>query len=161
MLRATVLLSLLAGPALAQGIEVRDAYAFSPRPGAPTGGAYMVIVNLGEADRLLSASSPAAEHVLLHDSVEDENGVMRMEEAEAGLPVPAGGELALLRGGSHVMLMGITDPLRDGETLPLVLTFEKAGEVAVEVPVDQSRLTEPDAPATEPGAASHEAHEGH
>lgn len=80
MLRAALLLLLSASPALAQGIEVRDAYAFSPRPGAPTGAAYMVIVDGGEADRLLSASSPAAEHVMLHDSAEAE-GVMRMEEA--------------------------------------------------------------------------------
>ena len=155
MLRAALVLLLTAPAALAQDIAVRDAYAFSPRPGAPTGAAYMVIVNEGEADRLLSASSPAARHVMLHDSAEAE-GVMRMEEAETGFEVPEGGELELLRGGRHVMFMGITEPFYDGGTVPLVLTFEKAGEVEVEVPVDQSRLTEP-APADE-DAAGHEGH---
>ena len=156
MLRAALVLLLSAPAALAQGIEVRDAYAFSPRPGAPTGAAYMVIVNEGEGDRLLSASSPAAEHVMLHDSTEEE-GVMRMEEAEAGFEVPAKGELALVRGGRHVMFMGINEPFEDGGTVPLVLTFERAGEVAVEVPVDQSRLTEP-VPEDDEGAPGHEHH---
>ena len=149
MLRAALVLLLAAPPALAQGIEVRDAYAFSPRPGAPTGAAYMVIANAGGADRLLSASSPAARHVVLHDSVE-EGGVVRMEEARAGIEVPAGGELALVRGGAHLMFMGITDPFEDGATVPIVLSFERAGEVAVEVPVDQSRLAGPAAAPAAP-----------
>lgn len=135
---AGLLLALLPAPALAEGITVRDAYAVSPYPGAPTGAAYLVIDNPGPADRLLSASSPAAAHVLLHASVEAE-GVLRMEEAAEGLELPAAGELALAPGGAHVMLMGLAEPLEDGATLPLVLTFEAAGEVAVEVPVDFSR----------------------
>ena len=157
MLRTALFLILAASPALAQEIEVRDAYAFSPRPGAPTGAAYMVIVNEGEADRLLSAASPAAEHVMLHDSAEAE-GVMRMEEAEAGFEVPEAGELELLRGGRHIMFMGITEPFKDGGTVPLVLTFERAGEVTVEVPVDQSRLTEPALEPADEGATDHEGH---
>lgn len=51
------------------------------------------------------------------------------------------------------MFMGITEPFEDGGTLPLLLTFETAGEIAVEVPVDQSRLTEP-----APEATGHEGH---
>lgn len=148
MRRLALLLATAATPALAEGPAVRDAYAVAPYPGAATGAAYLVIDNTGPADRLLSAASPAASHVMLHQSVE-QDGVMTMEQASEGFDLPEGGALALEPGGLHVMLMGLAEPLEDGATLPLVLTFEQAGEVAVEVPVDFSKR---------PGAQGHEGH---
>lgn len=141
MLRAALAaLCLAAAPALADGPEIADPYALVTRPGAPTGTAYMLIRNHGTtADRLVGASSPAAEQVVLHVSVE-EDGVSRMEAVEEGLDLPAGGELRLERGGTHLMFLGITDPFEDGDMVPVTLLFETAGEVAVEVPVDLSRL---------------------
>ena len=43
------------------------------------------------------------------------------------------------RGGDHVMLMGLNDGLDAGETVKITLTFEKAGEIVVDVPVDNDR----------------------
>lgn len=151
MRRLALLLAIAATPALADGPAIRDAYAVAPYPGAATGAAYLVIDNPGPADRLLSAASPAASHVMLHESVE-QGGVMAMEQAPEGFDLPQGGALALEPGGLHVMLMGLAEPLEDGATLPLVLTFETAGEVAVEVPVDFSRR---------PGARPADDHGGH
>lgn len=154
MLRAALAALLLAAsPAWAQDIGVHDAYAFSALPGGPTGAAYMLIHNHGsEPDRLVGARSPAAEAVELHTSAEDENGVVRMRPVEGGLELRAGSVLLLSRGGAHLMMMGLTDPLEDGEVIPMTLIFEKAGEIAVEVPVDRSRL----AGAADEGAEVHD-----
>lgn len=132
-------------PAFAQGIEVHDAYARSSGPTAPTGAAFMVIHNMGETDdRLIAARSEAAERVELHTHLSDENGLMQMRKIEGGIAIPAGGAAALERGGDHVMFLGLTAPFVAGETVPLVLLFEQAGEIAIDVPVDNDRAPEED-----------------
>lgn len=138
--RLLALLGLLpGGPLLAGDIEIIDPYARASRPGAPTGAIFMSIQNAGTiADRLVAAKSPAAAVVQIHTHIE-ESGIMKMREVEAGIPVPAGGTHTLSRGGDHVMLMGVTQDLVDGETVPLTLVFEIAGEVVIAVPVDNAR----------------------
>jgi periplasmic copper chaperone A len=49
--------------------------------------------------------------------------------------IPAGGRLAMHPGGAHIMLLGLTQALRPGDTVPLVLIFQRAGPVAVEAVV--------------------------
>ncbi|MBP1805775.1 copper chaperone PCu(A)C [Rubellimicrobium aerolatum] len=143
---ALLALLLPAAPALAGDIGIHDPYALATTPQATTGSAYMMIHNHGDAgDRLLGASSPAAERVELHESRE-EDGVMRMTPVEGGLPIPADGELELRRGGVHLMLMGLTRPFADGDVIEVTLTFERTGDMTFRVPVDLDRLTG-DAPA--------------
>ncbi|EYD72088.1 Copper metallochaperone, bacterial similar to Cox17 protein [Rubellimicrobium mesophilum DSM 19309] len=148
MLRAALAALLLAAPpALADEghIEIHGAYAISPTPQSTTGAAYMMIHNhASEPDHLLSVASPAAGKVQVHDSSEVD-GVMRMEPLAEPLEIPAGSVAMLQRGGTHLMFMGLADPWEDGESIPVTLTFEHAGEVTVDVPVDLSRLA--DAPA--------------
>ena len=118
-------------------ILVEDAYARASNMMA--GAAFMTITNTGDADdRLLSAASAAAERVELHTHVMD-GDVMRMIEVEEGFAIAAGETHALARGGDHVMFMGLAAPFEDGATVEVTLTFEQAGEVVVEIPVDQSR----------------------
>lgn len=134
--RLAALLALLAGPASSQEIEVGDAFVYAARPGAPAAAAYMTIANPGgKPDRLLSAASPVAAEAQLHESVTDADGVARMVPRPDGIAVPAGGEVALARGGLHVMLMGLDGALAEGDIVPLTLVFEVAGEVLVEAPV--------------------------
>lgn len=121
-------------------IEIVEPYARSSGMSAISGAAFMVLRNTGTTDdRLVAASSPVAERVELHTHIETEDGVMRMVEVEAGFAVPAGSEHPLARGGDHVMFLGITTPFEDGMTVPLTLTFENAGDVQIEVPVDLTR----------------------
>ena len=135
----TILILWLAGPGIAGEIMIMDPYARVARPGAPTGAAYLVIHNMGKsADRLLSAESPVAELVQIHTHIEDE-GVMKMRRIEGGVPLPPGAMHALERGGDHVMLMGLTRDLSAGDSFRLTLIFEVAGEVTVDVPVDNAR----------------------
>ncbi|MGQ3488384.1 copper chaperone PCu(A)C [Roseovarius pacificus] len=137
---AAVAASAFALPAFAADIMVQDPYARSSAMMATSGAAFMQIMNHGETDdRLIGAASPVAEMVQLHTHKEDENGVMRMLHVEEGFPVAAGETLMLARGGNHVMFMGITEPFEQGDTIPLTLTFEKAGDITLEVPVDLER----------------------
>ncbi len=129
----------LAMPAFAGDIMVEDAYVRSASPTAKTGAAFMQIINHGEADRLTGVASPAADLVQLHTHVESSDGVMQMKHVEGGFEVPADGTLSLERGGKHVMLMGLTAPLAQGDTVPVTLSFEKAGDVTIDVSVDLER----------------------
>lgn len=106
------------------------------RPSAGTAGAgaaYMTIRNSGTADRLLSVSTTVASRAELNDHIR-EGDVIKMREIDS-IPVPAQGAAELKPGGLHVMLMGLAQPLKVGDTFALTLTFEKAGAVAVQVPV--------------------------
>lgn len=134
---------LLTGPALAGDmapIMVQDAYARASTQMSTSGAAFMVLTNHGDQDdRLVAASSDVAERVELHTHIQDANGVMKMVEIEGGIALPAGGSHALQRGGDHIMFLGLTRPLDHGDIVNLTLSFEKAGEIAVEVPVDLER----------------------
>lgn len=140
MKRILTLAAILAAtPLMAADITVEDAYARVSRPGAPTGAMFMTIRNASEtADRLIEARSPVAQMVELHTHIEDA-GVMRMRPVEGGLEIPAGGTHELARGGDHVMLMGLTQTLENGTSVPLTLVFETAGEISLEVIVDNDR----------------------
>jgi len=129
-----------AAPALAQGagsttITVEQPWARATPAGAKTGAAYMTLVNKsGSADRLTAATSDVASKVQIHEMAVV-NGVMQMRELAHGLPIPAGGTVVLKPGSYHVMLIGLKKPLVAGDSLPLTLTFEKAGNISVTVPV--------------------------
>ncbi|MFP7570194.1 copper chaperone PCu(A)C [Marivita sp. S2033] len=129
---------LFAAPAFAE-INVHDSYARASSPVAKSGAAFLVIQNTGEADRLIGVSSDAAAKTELHTHLEDDNGVMRMIHVEEGFELPADGEIAMQRGGKHVMLMGLTDPFEQGDVISITLTFENAGDMVIEVPVDLER----------------------
>jgi copper(I)-binding protein len=131
-----------AGTAVAQdGILVENAYAITSGPGAVSGAVFLEIVNHSATtpDRLLSATSDVAQRVELHTHLIDAGGVARMVEVEDGFAVAPGETHVLERGGDHVMMMGLTRPLADGDSFELRLLFERGGEVIVEVPVDLDR----------------------
>lgn len=96
--------------------------------------AFMTIHNTGGADRLIAAAGDVSDRVELHTHMM-EGDVMKMRQVEA-VDVPAEGMAALQPGGFHVMLIGLKNPLKEGDRFPLTLTFEKAGDVTVEVAVE-------------------------
>lgn len=142
----------LALPAAAQEIQILDTYVRSASPTAKTGAAFMLIENIGNADdRLIAAASPAAKTVELHTHRENAEGVMQMVHVTEGFALPAGKTLVLQRGGDHIMFMGLTEPFAQGETIPLTLSFEKSGDITLEIPVDLTRRS----------SAGHDAGQGH
>lgn len=114
--------------------DIRILAPFARATPAKVGGAFMTLQNAGGgADRLLKAESAIAESVELHTHVKD-GDAMRMRPVDA-IDVPAGGKAELAPGGHHVMLIGLRQPLKEGERFTLTLTFATAGRVDVEVPV--------------------------
>ncbi len=98
------------------------------------GAAYMTLMNKGDSpDRLLSVSTPAANKAEIHNHTM-EGGLMKMRPVEA-IDIEAKGSTTLEPGGVHVMLMGVRNPLEEGDVFPMTLTFETAGSVDVEVHV--------------------------
>lgn len=140
---AAVLLIPFAGEAAfadGHGIMIKDAYARASSMSAKSGAAFMEIVNhSGADDRLIAVRSDAAKKVELHTHIADDNGVMKMREVENGFAIPAQGSHMLQRGGDHIMLMGLTAPLVDGEEISATLVFEGKGEIEVTIPVDLNR----------------------
>jgi len=136
----TALAVVFALPAGAQTITISDAYARAASASAISGAAFFVIENTAaEADQLVSASSMIAERTELHTHIADANGVMQMVHVPEGFAVPAAGTHALARGGDHVMFLGLKQPLNHGDMVDVTLTFAKAGDVVVQIPVDLER----------------------
>lgn len=122
-------------PVTAGDIEITTAFARATLPNAPVAGGYLTITNNGKADdRLVSATSPAAGKVELHE-MSMQGDVMKMAALPDGIPVPAGETVTLSPGGMHIMFMQLQHPFVEGETVPVTLTFEKAGAVTVELSI--------------------------
>jgi periplasmic copper chaperone A len=118
------------------GITVSDAWVRSPVIIDQPGAAYLVIQNNGAmADKLLSAESEAAKMVELHESIES-GGMVSMAPVP-NIPIPANGRVELKPGGFHMMLMGLTRPLKTGDKVQLTLNFEKAGKIPVTAEVKE------------------------
>ena len=123
-------------------IVVRDAWIREPPPRSPAAG-YLVIENRGgEPVELVAVATEAAEQTEIH-VMEYKNDRMTMRRVE-GLQVPAGGEVALKSGGTHLMLMELRQPLRDGDEVELVLRFGDGTERRTQVPVRKKGLYEDD-----------------
>ena len=117
-------------------IQVRHPWSRATPPGAKVGVAYMEIRNRGgQSDKLLAASTPIARAVEMHVTQRD-GEVMKMRQVQA-FEIPARERYELRPGGSHLMLVDLARPLKQGERLPLTLRFERAGEMEIQVEVQE------------------------
>ncbi|MDH4414354.1 MAG: DUF1775 domain-containing protein [Rhizobium sp.] len=108
-------------------------------PGQPVGGGFITITNKGgEDDRLISASSAQAGEVQLHEMAM-EGDVMKMRQLTDGIAIPAGQTVELTPGGLHLMFFKVAEAFKEGATVNVTLTFEKAGAVDVVLPVGPAR----------------------
>lgn len=127
----------------AGSVKIGHPWARMTAPGQPSGGAFLKISNTGTAgDRLVGGSTPVADHVEMH-SMSMEGNVMKMREVNA-IDVPPGQTVELKPGAWHMMLIGLKAPLKAGDKVPMTLKFEKAGEVKVELKIEE---VAPGAPA--------------
>ncbi|WP_420411825.1 copper chaperone PCu(A)C [Roseibium sp.] len=139
-LAAAAALSLVSLTAIASDYKAGDlmlskAWTRATPPKAKAGGGFVEIMNMGsEADRLVAAKSDVAKKTELHEMAVTD-GVMKMREMEGGIEVPAGETVTLKPGGLHIMFMGLNQSFEEGSKVPVVLTFEKAGDVTVELDV--------------------------
>ena len=139
------------------GIEIIDPWA-RPALKDGNGAAYLILENnSGADDVLLSARTDAATVVELHDVVmvdaemvegmgnnemggegamAEEGKAMQMVRQES-IPVAAGETVTFKPGSFHVMLIGLTDDLTEGDSIELTLVFAQTGEITITVPVEQ------------------------
>lgn len=112
-------------------LALMEAWARATPPGAKVGGGYITIHNDGaESDRLIGGSATFAGRVEVHE-MKMEGETMKMRPLPDGLTIPGDGEVSLEPGGLHIMFMGLTQPLVEGDTVTVTLDFEKAGPVEV------------------------------
>ena len=149
-----LLASLFAAPAQAQEVKAGDlvitqAWSRATPGGAKVAGGYLTIENKGSApDRLISGAGDVAGKVEIHEMAVN-NGVMTMRALDKGLAIEPGKTVKLAPGGLHLMLMDLKTPLKQGDKVPLVLVFEKAGKVNLSLDVQGVG-------AQAPGGAGHD-----
>lgn len=141
ILALTTAIVMSQSPVLAHGVEVGTLKIGHPwtratPKGADVAGGFMSITNTGSTDdRLIAVSVSGIKRVEIHEmSMHD--GVMRMRPLVKGLVLPAGKTTVLKPGSFHIMMLGLSAPLNDGDYIKGTLTFEKAGTVDIEFAVE-------------------------
>lgn len=132
---AFMLALIFALPAHAQApsLVVEDAWIMTPPSSAQEAAAY-VTVRAARDDRLLSVACACAARGELHEMSMD-GATMTMRPLRYGAPVTVSQPLRMGPHGIHIMLVGLTTPLLEGQAVPLRLTFREAGVVTVAVSV--------------------------
>jgi len=127
---------LFAMPAAAQEVKagaltLAEPWTRATPPAATVGAGYLRITNKGTApDRLIGVAAPFAGRGEVHEMTMT-GGIMRMREIAGGLAIAPGATVELKPGGNHLMFVDLKAPLQQGATVPVTLTFEKAGKVEV------------------------------
>ena len=130
-LAALLLLSCNGGGA--PDISITNGWTREVAPGQSMASAYVLIANRGDgADKLVGADSPVATRATLHSS-SSADGIARMRPIAGGLEIPAHSTVAFKPGGNHIMLEGLKQPLKAGQTIELTLAFDKSGRRAIAV----------------------------
>lgn len=120
-------------PAAAGPIAIEAPSAMVQSDTSKPGGVSLTIVNSGDADTLVSISTPVAKVAQLYNN-KMKRGKMRMRR-KSTVDIAAKAKLTLTLEGLHIMLMGLTTPMNSGMTFPITLNFEKAGAIEVKVTV--------------------------
>lgn len=117
------------------GLKIDHPVARATTPTARTSAGYMTIKNVGETADTLLAVEADFPRVELHTTTVTA-GVASMQKLEA-VEIPMGATVTFEQGGLHVMIMGVTTQLMEGDTVPAVLVFENAGRIDVDFNVEQ------------------------
>lgn len=134
LLAAALLISANVLAADADQVSVNNPYIRLAPPNAPATAAFMVLKNVGAKDvKLVKADNPATRVTELHTHL-NEGGVMKMRPVPA-IEIKAGGETALQPGGLHVMMIEPKAPMKEGDVVPLNLTFGDGSSKRVEIKV--------------------------
>ncbi|PKO36374.1 MAG: hypothetical protein CVU33_18710 [Betaproteobacteria bacterium HGW-Betaproteobacteria-6] len=134
LLAASLMFSagVLAGAA--DNVSVQDPYVRLAPPNAPATGAFMVIKNNGDKDiKVLKADNPASKVTELHTHIND-GGVMKMRPVPS-IDIKAKEEAVLKPGSLHVMMIGLKAPMKEGDVVPITLSFDDGSTKQVDAKV--------------------------
>lgn len=134
VLLAGLMISVGALAASADMVTVHEPYVRLAPPNAPATAAFMVLKNGGDKDvKVMKADNPASKLTELHTHIND-NGVMKMRPV-AAIEIKAKGETKLQPGGLHVMLINLKAPMKEGDVVPITLTFDDGSSKNVDAKV--------------------------
>lgn len=129
------------GVATHESVSVTEAWARATPPGAEVAGVFVTIVNEGaEPVRVTGVTSPSAASAIIHATA-DENGVSTMRGTDVA--IGPGETLQMMPGGTHIMLMGLKMPLKQGEMVSVTLAFDRDGTRTVEARIGSLGATGP------------------
>ena len=118
----------------ADNVSVQDPYVRLAPPNAAATGAFMVIRNTGDKDvKVVKADNPVSKATELHTHL-NEGGVMKMRPVPA-IEIRAKGEAVLRPGGLHVMMIDLKAPMKEGDSVPITLTFDDGSSKQVDARV--------------------------
>lgn len=114
------------------GIRIDQVWARATPGAAKAGAIYLTVTNTGTTPDTLegTATTPVAEHASLHED-KMVNGVMQMRPIDSLAIAPGKSVTLEPNSGYHLMLTGLKGPLKEGQTVPLTLIFEHAGQQQV------------------------------
>lgn len=116
------------------GVTAARAYAYATAPNIKNGAVFVTLINETDQERALSSvKGDVAERIELHD-MGMHDGVMQMRKMDA-IAIPANSSISLEPTGYHVMLMGLSEPLKVDEHFSLTFTFDDGHEAVVDVVV--------------------------
>ncbi len=117
-------------------LEIDHPWSRAVPKGATVAAGYLTIRNTGaEPDRLVSGSTPVASKFIIHEMSMDK-GVMKMRPVQGGLEIKPGATVELKPQSSHIMIMGLKQPIEKGKPFRGSLVFEKAGTVEMDFSVE-------------------------
>jgi copper(I)-binding protein len=137
---AALFAALIAAPAAAEEVKagnlvITQAWSRATPNGAKIGSGYFTVENKGASpDRLIGVTADIAGKVEVHEMA-TKDGVMTMRPVEKGLTIDAGKTVKLAPGGNHLMMFDLKSPLKQGDTVPVTLEFEKAGKAKISLDV--------------------------
>jgi copper(I)-binding protein len=118
------------------GLHIDHPWSRPTPPGTGTGVGYLTITNNSDqAVTLIGATSPRAERVTIHQTTHHD-GLMRMQPINRGLTIPVGQSVEFKPHSYHLMLEQLKEPLAEGESIHLVLDFDGADDMTVELKVE-------------------------
>ncbi|MFT6928408.1 MAG: copper(I)-binding protein [Psychromonas sp.] len=132
-------LLLLSAQSFANPLTVEDLYVRATPPNSKNSAAFMVIKNTAKKDiKLIAAGSDIASRVELHNHVMD-NGLMKMRQVKE-IIIKAESSVALQPGGYHVMFLNLKQPLKEGQSVTLSLSFDNGQQLTVDAPVKKIKI---------------------
>ena len=123
------------GNFMKKGMHISSPWASPTSADDKSAAVFMTVMNHRRDDVVLTEiKTPAADKVMIHNVV-TKDGKRIMEMAKNGLPLAKHQIVIMEPGGTHIMLMGLKEPLKEGAMIPMTLIFDKAGPIDIKVSI--------------------------
>ena len=117
-------------------ITIAHPWSRATPKGAKVGSGYLQMTNGGsQVDKLIGVSAEGVEAVEIHEMAIIDN-IMTMREVKGGLEIKPGETVELKPASFHLMMLGLKEPFKEGQTIKGTLKFERAGAVPIEFTVE-------------------------